>query len=268
MNTFPCTIIRGICNYADSHKNENWQAYAAATAAAYAKELTSTIPPSTYEKTRNVEDTMHGQCRDDITMPDNGTTDYVERSRGSSYYIPFTRNHRFIARSLELDRLKSKLFIIRECRKVALVGLGGIGKSQLALALAYTVKEEYPDYFIFWLPALSLESFEQACAKVCRILDSHATSSHQKDAKELLRRYLSTSTAGRWLLIVDNADDKNLFLGDETSKGLNKYLPKSDDGMILFTSRHQEVAVSLAGSDVIELQKTSLAEATAFLKRS
>lgn len=33
----PCLIIRGICDYADSHKNERWQRYAAATAAAYAK---------------------------------------------------------------------------------------------------------------------------------------------------------------------------------------------------------------------------------------
>lgn len=40
MNSFPCLIIRGICDYADSHKNKLWQGYAAATAAAYAKELT------------------------------------------------------------------------------------------------------------------------------------------------------------------------------------------------------------------------------------
>jgi nucleoside phosphorylase len=40
MNTrFPCVVIRGICDYADSHKNDLWQGYAAATAAACAKEL-------------------------------------------------------------------------------------------------------------------------------------------------------------------------------------------------------------------------------------
>ena len=39
MNTFPCLVIRGICDYADSHKNDQWQKYAAATAAAFAKEL-------------------------------------------------------------------------------------------------------------------------------------------------------------------------------------------------------------------------------------
>jgi len=39
MNTFPCLVIRGICDYADSHKNDAWQRYAAVTAAAFAKEL-------------------------------------------------------------------------------------------------------------------------------------------------------------------------------------------------------------------------------------
>ncbi|ORY56397.1 nucleoside phosphorylase domain-containing protein [Pseudomassariella vexata] len=44
MNNFPCLVIRGICDYADSHKNERWQPYAAATAAAFAKEILSVIP--------------------------------------------------------------------------------------------------------------------------------------------------------------------------------------------------------------------------------
>jgi nucleoside phosphorylase len=39
MDTFPCVVIRGVCDYADSHKNKRWQPYAAMTAACYAKEL-------------------------------------------------------------------------------------------------------------------------------------------------------------------------------------------------------------------------------------
>lgn len=44
MDTFPCLVIRGICDYADSHKNKIWQPYAALTAALYAKELLLVIP--------------------------------------------------------------------------------------------------------------------------------------------------------------------------------------------------------------------------------
>lgn len=46
MNILPCLVIRGICDYADSHKNKAWQPYAARMAAAYAKELLSRIPIS------------------------------------------------------------------------------------------------------------------------------------------------------------------------------------------------------------------------------
>lgn len=44
MNEFPCLVIRGICDYSDSHKNKKWQEYAAVTAAAFAKELINFIP--------------------------------------------------------------------------------------------------------------------------------------------------------------------------------------------------------------------------------
>jgi nucleoside phosphorylase len=45
MNHFRCAVIRGICDYADTHKRKRWQPYAAATAAAYAKELLLLMPP-------------------------------------------------------------------------------------------------------------------------------------------------------------------------------------------------------------------------------
>ena len=44
LDRFPCVVIRGICDYSDTHKNDLWQGYAAATAAAYAKELLKVIP--------------------------------------------------------------------------------------------------------------------------------------------------------------------------------------------------------------------------------
>lgn len=46
MDCYSCLVIRGISDYADSHKNDDWQPYAATTAAAYAKELLSTILPA------------------------------------------------------------------------------------------------------------------------------------------------------------------------------------------------------------------------------
>ncbi|KAK5992273.1 hypothetical protein PT974_05674 [Cladobotryum mycophilum] len=58
MNHFPCLVIRGICDYSDTHKNDNWQGYAAMAAAAYAKDLLQTIPASTVEMQQTILDVM------------------------------------------------------------------------------------------------------------------------------------------------------------------------------------------------------------------
>ncbi|KAH8659525.1 Pfs, NACHT and ankyrin domain protein, partial [Ilyonectria robusta] len=52
MNHFPCLVIRGISDYADSHKNDRWQRYASATAAAYAKEFLAYVPASEVQETK------------------------------------------------------------------------------------------------------------------------------------------------------------------------------------------------------------------------
>jgi len=58
MNFFPCLVIRGICDYADSHKNKQWQPYAAAAAAACAKELLSIIPANEVSSAPSIDETM------------------------------------------------------------------------------------------------------------------------------------------------------------------------------------------------------------------
>jgi nucleoside phosphorylase len=54
MNELPCVVIRGICDYADAHKNKVWQEYAAAVAAAYTKELITALPTPILEKETQV----------------------------------------------------------------------------------------------------------------------------------------------------------------------------------------------------------------------
>jgi nucleoside phosphorylase len=58
MNDFPCIVIRGICDYADSHKNDGWQKYAALTAAAYAKELLLYISPEQTRREKPVQEVI------------------------------------------------------------------------------------------------------------------------------------------------------------------------------------------------------------------
>jgi nucleoside phosphorylase len=54
MNQFPCLVVRGICDYSDSHKNKEWQGYAAMAAAAYAKELLCRITPNKVEAEKKI----------------------------------------------------------------------------------------------------------------------------------------------------------------------------------------------------------------------
>jgi nucleoside phosphorylase len=60
MDEFSCLVIRGICDYADSHKNKKWQPYAAATAAAFAKELLLIIPAQEIVATTKAADAFQG----------------------------------------------------------------------------------------------------------------------------------------------------------------------------------------------------------------
>lgn len=61
VNTFPCIVIRGICDYSDTHKNDEWQEYAAMTAAAYAKELLGQVLVTRIEEERRINEVL-GQC--------------------------------------------------------------------------------------------------------------------------------------------------------------------------------------------------------------
>jgi nucleoside phosphorylase len=60
MNSFPCLVIRGVCDYSDSHKNKKWQPYAAATAAAYAKQVLLVLPPNKVEAEKTIGEVLSG----------------------------------------------------------------------------------------------------------------------------------------------------------------------------------------------------------------
>ena len=71
MNNFPCLVIRGICDYSDSHKNKEWQGYAAMTAAAYAKDLLCRIVPNTVETEKKIGEVLSSQSKASRSLPIN-----------------------------------------------------------------------------------------------------------------------------------------------------------------------------------------------------
>ncbi|KAG9250682.1 nucleoside phosphorylase domain-containing protein [Emericellopsis atlantica] len=79
MNHFPCLVIRGICDYANSHKNKEWQGYAAMVAAAYEKDLLRKMPPNKVEAERRIADILTSEAGlDHLRLTGNETQHEVK----------------------------------------------------------------------------------------------------------------------------------------------------------------------------------------------
>ena len=63
MNSFPCIVIRGICDYADENKNDLWQKYAVVTAAVYAKEYLQYVDREEVREGPAISELLMGQSQ-------------------------------------------------------------------------------------------------------------------------------------------------------------------------------------------------------------
>jgi tetratricopeptide (TPR) repeat protein len=128
------------------------------------------------------------------------------------------------------------------CQRTAIEGLGGVGKTQMALEAAYRVRERDPHCSVFWVPAVDVTSFENAYREIGQRLQVPGIEEHGVDVKSLVKNAMNQDSYGRWLLIVDNVDDMELFFGPAA---LCDYLPSSPQGSILFTTRNHQAVVKL-----------------------
>ncbi|EXA29007.1 hypothetical protein FOVG_19428 [Fusarium oxysporum f. sp. pisi HDV247] len=268
-DNFPCIVIKGACDYADSHKSKVWQRYAAATAAACTKAFLSfwisSLDQDISGLASNFQNTLSLQSRDSSDQ-DHSMRAVDEGQIQPAFLVPFPKNDLFVGRDDVLARLQGLLFQEGR-RKVALVGLGGIGKTQIALRLAHWTKEKKQDYSVFWVPALSRASFEQACMQIMDACGIPTTD--DSSAVESVRQHLSSKSAGKWLLVVDNADDMQTVMGSKgADTGLYRSLPQSDQGRILFTTRYHKVAISVAGRNILDVPAMSRDEARSYLKEA
>ncbi|KAJ5706466.1 hypothetical protein N7536_002155 [Penicillium majusculum] len=231
MNDFPCLVIRGICDYTDSHKNKEWQGYTAAVAAAYAKDLVLMVPIDQVETTPTARNTL---------------ADSVHR-----FNIPLDLTavpviEEFIGRQNELDNLWQYLQPTNSpSRKVAILHrLGGMGKTQLAIRFARDRKDDFTA--IFWLSGKDRDTLLQSLSFALNRLpgqgwDSETTNEGEVEqrARHILR-WLALEGNTRWLIILDNIDQYSPF-NSAADKGYDiaEFFPKADHGSILITSRLQ-----------------------------
>ncbi|KAF7173406.1 hypothetical protein CNMCM6106_007488 [Aspergillus hiratsukae] len=243
MDELPTLVIRGICDYCDSHKQKQWQGYAALTAAAYAKLLLSVMPV----------------CRTNSSL--------LRSNKVQHWVVSLARNLKFVGRQDEITKLEELITMRDGPRRVAITGLGGVGKTQVALELAHRIRDQDKECSVFWVPCTSHAMIEQTFSSIAQTLGLHDMKA--AEAKEQIKIYLSSKHAGKWLLIFDNADDTEMWLAtSHTVPALEDFLPQSEQGRILFTTRNRKLAMKLAPFNTVLIPDVDKETALKILQRT
>ncbi|KAF4458057.1 NB-ARC and TPR domain protein [Fusarium austroafricanum] len=186
---------------------------------------------------------LHISKQDNVTLP--------------CHTLPVAENRRFFGRREILKDLEKHLTpadTSSHLSSIALYGLGGIGKTQIALAYAYHKQEDLDA--IFWISAADQYSIQQDFSKVAveaLKLEEAQPQAHQKNMILVLNWLQRTSA--KWLLVFDNVDSYGI---------LDQCWPTSKHGAILITTRDILVA-TLPIDQGLEVNEFNIDEGAGFL---
>ena len=185
----------------------------------------------------------------------------------SLWTVPYARNPHFTGRGDLLQQLGQMLAAeppaeAMSIQKAALMqtqaitGLGGIGKTQIAIEYAYRARTQGRYRHTIWISAAGEETIQTSFVELARLLMPALVEeeTNQRTIVVALLRWLEQCTQP-WLLIFDNADDLSL---------VQPYFPHWGNGRILLTTRTHAVG-SIASS--LEVDNMAVMEATHLLLR-
>src|SRR6266567_1985639 len=142
--------------------------------------------------------------------------------------VPYPRNSFFIGRDEILTRLHTQLqagHATALSQPQAIIGLGGIGKTQIAVEYAYRYHQDYQ--VVLWARAESIEALTSSYVTIATLLNlPEQEAQEQKITIQAVKTWLQTHSV--WLLILDNADDLSL---------VPTFLPPALGGHLLLTPR-------------------------------
>ena len=170
-----------------------------------------------------------------------------------AFTVPFYRDSLFVGRKGILQDIQDRL---ASQQRVVLTGIGGVGKSQIAIEYCYRHRDDNPNSHVFWVHCSNYTRFEQAFKEIGRKLKIPLSNDPNVDALQVVKEWLSADENGSWLMVVDNADDMEVLYGPGSNQrnkpphppfaALTKYLPQSSQGRLLITTRDRRVGDRLA----------------------
>ena len=156
-----------------------------------------------------------------------------------------SKTEHFVAREEELAQIDQGLRSGDGRQTVTLHGLGGIGKTQLAIA--YAVRHRADFSAIFWFDIRDADSVKQSFVRVARRIATDCLSSglggldKEKDLDKVVgvvKRWLDQATNTRWLMVFDNYDNPKLpGVTDPTVVDIHRFLPEAYHGSVLIATR-------------------------------
>ncbi|KAL6886872.1 Pfs, NACHT, and ankyrin domain protein [Trichoderma evansii] len=226
MDHFPCLVIRGICDYSDSHKNKEWQEYSAASAAAYAREFLEAMPTPTATRGTIVdsrgaltENQEAGNCRRDLFLTDPSEDRKSlkrkkgDRARGTCEWILETKEL-----SAWLSSGQTACSESQTTNLLWLHGNPGTGKSTMAIFLAEELSKAFSVTDGKTLAYFSCDSSfdkRKTATSVLRGLLHQLIQQHSQLLDYLLPKYnergaeLFKSFDGLWTIFMAAAADQN-----------------------------------------------------------
>ena len=196
-----------------------------------------------------------------LRLSSKGSEDNIPNRSSGKQSIPILQNTNFVARA-DLTAAIEQRFSTGK-RTVVLCGLGGVGKTQIALEYAFRKRKQSPDTSVFWVYASNTTNFEESYKRIATMCDIPDHQNPQVNILQLVRHWLEIRTNHEWLMVIDNVDIADtLFHEQVNGRTLAEYIPQTQRGSLLYTSRNRDVAVDiLHGGDPIHVGPMSPDEA-------
>ena len=151
-------------------------------------------------------------------------------------------------------------------------------KTQIALSYVYWLRNTCPEVSVFWVHGSNVEVFRQSYTSIALECRVPGYDDPKVDVLPLVKEWLERKDQGRWLMVVDNADDIRLFFpspwepiyGSGTHQEyLGQYIPECAHGSILVTTRNKQAGLKLTkGKPPIEIGAMSDDESKRLLHAS